>query len=303
MIGVIVIVVLSILLPTGRTEKSWSSRGDDEPPLFSRSEYGQLLGSLRRTKEELEEQMPRFTPPQLRGGLPPSLNWSSRNPECFSLTPWQMYCGSCWAFSAALALADRFCVQTLAHINIKLSPQYLLSCVNQYSLGCGGGYIDEAWNYMAAHGVVTDACYPYVTLADHNSLIPACTPHACLRFPFLPTHSFHKYYARDVHYVSGDINHIKLALLHGPVSATMAVYTDFLDYKSGIYAYDRGVLEGYHAIRLIGYGDGYWIGANSWSEKWGERGLFNIQFGECGIEDTVVFGYPLITQQMKDKYN
>lgn len=36
-----------------------------------------------------------------------------------------------------------------------------------------------------------------------------------------------------------------------------------------------------HAVRIIGWGDGYWICANSFGKDWGENGFFRIAFGEC----------------------
>ena len=51
---------------------------------------------------------------------------------------------------------------------------------------------------------------------------------------------------------------------------------------------------GGHAIKVIGWGKEnnteYWLCANSWTEKWGEKGFFRIKFGECNIETNVVAG-------------
>jgi len=87
----------------------------------------------------------------------------------------------------------------------------------------------------------------------------------------------------------------------GPVEAVMEVYTDFFMYTSGVYQKTnlaRGVVAGYHAVRIIGWGqDGgerYWLVANSWGEQWGERGLFKIARGsnECQIEEFVLGAWP-----------
>ena len=40
----------------------------------------------------------------------------------------QGQCGSCWAFAATSALADRLCIYTRRTVDIILSPQQLVSC-------------------------------------------------------------------------------------------------------------------------------------------------------------------------------
>ena len=85
---------------------------------------------------------------------------------------------------------------------------------------------------------------------------------------------------------------------NGPVEAAFTVYSDFPNYKSGVYEHTHGSALGGHAIRIIGWGveDGtkYWLVANSWNEGWGDQGLFKIKRGvdECGIEGNVVGGIP-----------
>ena len=52
---------------------------------------------------------------------------------------------------------------------------------------------------------------------------------------------------------------------------------------------------GGHAIKAVGWGteDGtdYWIMANSWGTKWGEKGFFKIKRGDCGIDQGLTFGH------------
>jgi cathepsin B len=85
---------------------------------------------------------------------------------------------------------------------------------------------------------------------------------------------------------------------HGPVEAAFTVYSDFPNYKSGVYHYTSGSQLGGHAIKIIGWGvengENHWIVVNSWNEDWGDRGTFKIRRGtnECGIEGGVVAGIP-----------
>ena len=74
------------------------------------------------------------------------------------------------------------------------------------------------------------------------------------------------------------------------------VYEDFMTYSNGVYQYTTGELLGGHAVKMLGWGVDnnvpYWTCMNSWSEEWGEKGLFRIRRGvnECGIEDSCVAG-------------
>lgn len=63
----------------------------------------------------------------------------------------QGWCGSSWAISTAAVASDRFGIQTKGKESVVLSPQQLLSCVRK-QLGCAGGHLDWAWNYIRKIG-------------------------------------------------------------------------------------------------------------------------------------------------------
>ena len=72
------------------------------------------------------------------------------------------------------------------------------------------------------------------------------------------------------------------------MQATFTLYDDFLNYTNGTYEHvNSGNSLGVLQVRVIGWGDGYWICANDWGETWGENGFFSIKFGDSGIEDNV----------------
>lgn len=56
---------------------------------------------------------------------------------------------------------------------------------------------------------------------------------------------------------------------------------------------------GGHSVKLIGWGEEngvpYWLMVNSWSEDWGDKGLFKIRRGtnECGIDEGATAGVPV----------
>ncbi len=154
-------------------------------------------------------------------------------------------------------------------------------------MACEGGWLDKTWDYLEKSGVVDEDCFPYTSQYESvEECITKCKNGA----------PFKKYKARDVqmHFIPDEIK--EELEIHGPLQTGFDVYTDFLEYESGIYEHKEGVLEGGHAVTIIGYGiEGdikYWICQNSWGEKWGEEGYFRIKFGECGIDVDVYAGMP-----------
>jgi hypothetical protein len=120
-------------------------------------------------------------------------NW----PSCISIGTLrnQGNCGACYAMAAVEVLEDRVCIQgndphTLGMLGAKdssagaeanaaapmcpaassvdsnpsaskcLSAEYLISC-DVHDSGCDGGYIDNAWKFLNANGVPSEACDPY----------------------------------------------------------------------------------------------------------------------------------------------
>jgi len=202
--------------------------------------------------------------------LPKTLDWSGVN--CCHYIRNQGNCGSCWAFAVSGVISDRCCLAGTDHG--WLAPQELVSCDN-YNSGCDGGDRTQAMRYVAYNGLVHDACFPYV--AKDQTCLKKCADgynwnesHVCK--------------CNTIWICNGEAN-IMTCLAAGPVAAGFAVYNDFMYYKSGIYRWDRmSEFRGYHAVRLIGYGVGYWKCANSWGASWGEDGCFRIGKGECNIE-------------------
>jgi C1A family cysteine protease len=79
------------------------------------------------------------------------------------------------------------------------------------------------------------------------------------------------------------------------------VYSDFYNYKSGVYQHVTGDVEGGHAVKLMGWGveNGvdYWLVANSWGTVFGEQGYFKIRRGtnECLFENG---GFETVTPKL-----
>jgi C1A family cysteine protease len=223
--------------------------------------------------------------------LPLEFDWRKSNPSCFNKYPIkaQLYCGSCYSFSATYVLAKRFCISEKNKdglYNLDLSPQDLLECDSRHHK-CEGGIIPHTWEYLESSGVVTEYCKPYYS-GKEPPYVGTCKQY-CQDYRFSYTKFKARKYTLVMKYDNEEIK--KEIRSRGPVSSFIEAYDDLSSYKGGIYRrspYDRSEPEG-HAISLIGWGydamsrTQYWIVANSWGKDWGEDGYFRIPFGESKI--------------------
>ncbi|PAV59663.1 hypothetical protein WR25_21256 [Diploscapter pachys] len=192
-------------------------------------------------------------------------------------------CGSSWTVSTTTISSDRLAIITDGKINAVLSPQHLLSCNQHRQRGCEGGYLDRAWWYIRKLGSGQGLTCPS---GNNDSTAYKMTP------PYR---------------ISSKEEDIMTEIItNGPVQATFIVHEDFFSYVSGVYQYShlaeskgsRFTAEGYHSVRVIGWGIDYstgrpikyWLAANSWGENWGEQGFFRILRGEnhCEFESFVI---------------
>lgn len=252
--------------------------------------------------------------------LPDNFDSRKQWPQCSSLGEVrdQGDCGSCWAFGAVEAMTDRICIKSKGKIQFHFSAEDLVSCCSDCGFGCNGGYPAEAWAYYHKTGIVSggpynssQGCQPYeIPPCEHHTtghLKPCTSPEAdtppCKKVcedSYKVSYSADKHFGVKTYSVTGEENIMQELVQNGPVEAAFDVYSDFLNYKSGVYQYTSGNLLGGHAVKILGYGveDGtkYWLVANSWNPDWGDQGFFKILRGrdECGIESQVVAGDPKV---------
>lgn len=224
------------------------------------------------------------------GDLPESFNARKKWPNCIHPIRDQGKCGSCWAFAATEVLSDRFCIASHERTNVVLSPQDLVSC-DYFDLGCHGGNPFLSWVFLRYFGVVTESCKPYTSGEGKVEKCPL------FKSECKDGSTFRKFKAATIGKVSKTINDIKRRLMEeGPMETGFQVYSDFMNYKGGIYVKTSNQLLGGHAVKIVGWGieDGteYWIVANSWGTSWGENGSFRIKMGECGIDANVIAANP-----------
>ena len=95
-------------------------------------------------------------------------------------------CGSCWAFASVSSLADRFNIQSLGLLSIKLSPTKMILCSsvgtgvdekiseqkeeikNIHNFACFGNTLNAACNYLYIFGTNTLECIPYDNFGNVN---------------------------------------------------------------------------------------------------------------------------------------
>ncbi|KAL3283971.1 hypothetical protein HHI36_018142 [Cryptolaemus montrouzieri] len=248
--------------------------------------------------------------------LPETFDARENWPNCPSIKEIrdQSSCGSCWAFGAVEAMSDRICIFSNGTKQVSLSANDVLACAVED--GCNGAYADYAWEYWVSNGIVSggdygsnEGCqsYPFPSCGhfktgsrppcEDSPPTPKCSKQCDASSSLIYKDDLH--YGRNFYNVYGNEKKIRSEIFeNGPVEASMMVYVDLLNYKSGVYKRTTEYLVGGHSVKVLGWGVEndlpYWLIANSWNEDWGDKGYFKILRGsdECGIEDDIVAGIP-----------
>jgi len=299
-----------------RAGGNWTA-GRNFHPKTDMSYLKKLMGVLPGWKEKrLPERRHGYRDLHVPDEFDSRTNW----PDCPSLKEIrdQGSCGSCWAFAATAAMTDRWCIGTKGQ-QFRFSAEDLLSCCWTCGAGCNGGFPSMAWHYWVRKGLVSggpfgshQGCSPYeIAPCQHHSTGPRAnctgegggTPkcHKSCEDGYDKTYKQDLHFGRKAYSVSKNPEQIQLDIMkNGPVEAAFTVYSDFPNYKSGVYHHVTGEELGGHAVKILGWGvengTPYWLVANSWNYDWGDGGFFKIRRGvnECGIEDSIAAGLPKV---------
>lgn len=187
----------------------------------------------------------------------------------------QLYCGSCWAFSASETLSGHYrrkYRQNHPEVDIKvLSPQELVDCVPEsyHGYGCGGGWADDAMRYAIEHlggGLEQWRDYPYTgsdgkcDLSKKNRTIMVNA-------------------SRVMVVDHGNQTALLEALYkYGPLSVCLNASPEFMSYKSGIFTSLTCVNSTSNHCVLL-YGLYYDHQSNKWAymvrNSWGDSSSDN----------------------------
>jgi cathepsin B len=216
--------------------------------------------------------------------LPESFDWREKMPDCVHPVRDQGKCGSCWAHAASEVVSDRFCIQSQGQVNVTFSPQQLVDC-DFSEMACSGGFLTNPFIYYSLLGANTDECYGEYVSGRTGGRSKFCflTNWSCKAYR---TNLFSIKWLKNPQAIKEEI------YKNGPVNTGFMVYSDFLEYKSGIYVQNSQKLLGGHAVKIVGWGSEegveYWIVQNSWTTNWGENGFFKIKIGQCNIDSGAV---------------
>ncbi|CAL4982767.1 unnamed protein product [Urochloa decumbens] len=227
--------------------------------------------------------------------VPPSVDWRAKG----IVTPAKnqgVSCSSCWAFASVATMESAQAIATGGSPPV-LSEQQLVDC-DTLNHGCRNGWMDKAFKWVIQNGgITTAASYPYTGSAGQcQAGKPAAVKLS--GYKKLPI---------------GDEAALMAAVAQQPVAVSFD-YSDpcFQHYIGGVYdagcaksgVYTKGACKTAqnHALAIVGYGtkpDGtkYWIGKNSWTEKWGDNGFLYMlrdspPLGLCGL--AALPAYPII---------
>jgi C1A family cysteine protease len=173
----------------------------------------------------------------------------------------QGQCGSCWAFSSTGALEG---LSKIAYGTLQsFSEQQLVDCSGSYgNQACSGGLMDNAFKYVKAQGITTEAAYPYKAVKG------TCVTNS------------------GAFKISGSnpdtgCNALATSIVSRPISVAVDA-RNWSTYKSGVFSNCATGLD--HGVLLVGVTDAYWKVKNSWAASWGEAGYIRLARGNtCGI--------------------
>ncbi|XP_067686240.1 cathepsin L2-like isoform X2 [Haliotis asinina] len=240
---------------------------------MSLEEFQQLMTGYERFKSQGGQQ-----PLVLNvstSDLPDTVDW--RKDGYVTNVKDQAACGACWAFAAAASLEGQHFRKTGQLVS--LSEQNLVDCSRNGNLGCEGGHMALAYDYIRQNdGIDTEESYPYVAEQGPCKFKRENVGATDIGFAAV---------------ISESEDALKSAVaLEGPISTGLdSSPLTLMLYKSGVYSSPECTSSGLdHAVTVVGYGiqdnKDYWLLKNSWGTSWGEEGYMLLARNDgnmCGV--------------------
>ncbi|XP_072392908.1 cathepsin L-like proteinase [Diabrotica undecimpunctata] len=184
-------------------------------------------------------------------------------------------CGACWAFSTTGAIEGQLAIHK--NQRVPLSEQELIDC-NIVNIGCIGGFMTDAFDYIMDHGLASETQYKY------NARDGVCK------------NVQNKQLSSISDYVELDETEdalVSAVASAGPVS--MAVNGNLWQfYGGGVFNSTNCDDTLNHAVLAVGYTKDLFIIKNSWGTIWGEQGYIRVARGYnlCGLN--LLNSYPIL---------
>lgn len=191
----------------------------------------------------------------------------------------QERCGSCVSFGTLATTEGTLRVaKSDPDLAVDLSEAHLFYCIaRSQGRRCNTGWsVAPALDALRDLGAPDEACYPYIGVDQDCS-------NRCADWQARATK------ITGWHEINVASQMKEWISTRGPIVATLAVYSDFYSYRSGIYRHVTGELVGGHCVCAVGYDDlaGCWILKNSWGSAWGDGGFVRIAYGQVAIDSTM----------------
>jgi len=200
----------------------------------------------------------------------------------------QGQCGSCWAFATTGAIEGVNAIKSGKLVS--LSEQELVDCDNEKDMGCGGGLMKYAYDYIVKNGGIdTEEDYSY--WSGWGMSFWGCNRRKENDRTVVTIDGYQEVPKNEASLLKAATNQ--------PISVGICASQSIMFYSGGVI--DSCCDQLNHGVLVVGYGtvegptnEKYYIIKNSWGETWGEQGYFRLKaetgkMGLCGIASAASF--------------